>query len=232
MGERSSTGRQNLEERKHVLRFVIIVFSMGMGFLEIASESALPLLVANNVLLDTIEQGLLQHPEQDWTAVPCSLGTRTTNVDHIRVHRSRLVIRVGSDLVLCLEIRGFRFAVAVAAALFDISGTLGLQFLEGLVAPIVVTDGLNMGRTGRDFTTAEKKRAVDQIPRLELPVTLDDPAVDPGAEENGRDKSHPNGNTNNGSSYLRPFEVNPAAATLPDNKHCILLVADRKGSGS
>lgn len=231
MGERSSTGCQNLEERKHVLCFVIIVFSMGMGFLEIASESALPLLVANNVLLDTIEQGLLQHPEQDWTAVPCSLGTRTTNVDDIRIHGSRLVIRVGSDLVLCLKIRGLGLTVAVAAALFDISGTLGLQFLEGLVAAIVVTDGLNIGRTGRDFTPAEDKRAVDQIPRLELPVTPDDPAVDPGAKENGRDKSHPNGNTNNSSSYLRPLEVNPAAATLPDNKHCILLVADTKGSG-
>lgn len=97
------------------------------------------------------------------------------------------------------------------------------------MAAIVVTDGLNMSRTGRNFTTAEEKRAVDHIPRLELPVTPDDPAVDPGAKEDGREESHAKANTNNSSSYLRPFEVNPAAATLPDNKHCVLSVGNKDG---
>lgn len=128
MGEGSSTGCQNLKERKHILRFVIIVGSMGMGLLKIAGESALPLLGANNVLLDTVEEGLLQQPEQDGSSIPCSLGTRPRNVDDIRIHGLRLVMRVGSDLVLCLEIGGLRFTVAVSVALFDISGTLGLQF--------------------------------------------------------------------------------------------------------
>lgn len=217
MREGGSTGRQNLEERKHVLCLVIIVGGVCVGLFEVTRKLAIFLLGTNNVLLKTSEEGSLDQPEEDCRLVPGSLGTRTAHVENIIIC-VLINTRARSNVGLSLEIgRG------IFTDVFDIARSFGLQLLQGLVACIVVSNASHMGRTRGHFTTAQEKRALNEIPGLELPVAQDDSAVEPGAKENSREEGDASTNTNHGTSNLTTLQVNSAAATLPDDKHCYLL---------
>lgn len=225
MGEGSGTGRQNLQKRKHVLCFVIIVSGVCVGLFKVTRKLAVLSLSANNVLLQTTEEGLLEQPEHNYRVIPDSLRPGTAEVDNITIRRTCIIAGARSNVGLFPWIGGRMFT-----AVFDIARSIGLQFFQGLVAFVEVADGLHMRRARRHFTTAQEKRALDDMPGLELPVAQDDPTVEPGAKENSRDERDTSTNTKHSASNLTTLQVDSAATTLPDDKHYDLSEVWRKGS--
>ncbi|GKT57916.1 hypothetical protein ColTof3_05255 [Colletotrichum tofieldiae] len=208
VGERSSAGGHDLHEGVEELGLVVVVLNAGVHLLQISGKHTLLLLHVDDVLVDTGQENLLDHPEEDGTVVPGSLGAgaddRLVNVVVVTGSHGRGVGGVLDNLLLAIG--GARLNV-VAVSLGNNTATGGFKFLLGHVTGVEVTDATAAWGLG----AAEQERAEEDVVPAQLPVILDDHAVQPRDEEDGDEQSPSSTNTNNhtgGLGIVEDGEIN------------------------
>ena len=219
--ERSSASSHNLEESVQELGLVVVVAGAGVDLIDIARDDGLGLLRGNNVDIDTTEESKLDGPEDELGVEDGDIGLGANQ----RLPGGLLVgegVSVGAGGVseLSLGLGGGVASLSVGSALGVGTGTLGLELLGGKVTLVEVLDGaLVVGRGGRDLAAAEEERAHEDVVPLELPVLLDDQAVDPGDEESGNEQTESSTSGNDDTGELSLGEVDLVVTTLPDEQH-------------
>lgn len=214
VNKRGGSGSHDLEEGVEVLGLVVKVCSTSVDLLNITSNNRLFGLRADNVLVDTVENGKLDSPPHESTSVPFGIGL---GADHGLVSSGGRVnlLRGGvDDLLLVLS-----FDITIVG-ISSVLGAAGIELLTSQVTLVEVADGaLEVGGRGRDRTTAEEERALDQVVSLDLPILLDDDAVEPRDEEDGHEETPSGTSSDDDTGDLGLGEVDLVAATLPDEKH-------------
>lgn len=101
------------------------------------------------------------------------------------------------------------------------SSSPGVELIPGQVSFIVVSDATLLDSLGasRWVWTAEQKRALDDLPPLQLPVILENLAVEVWDEEHGDEKRDTGTHTKNGARELPILQVDSRGATFPYDQH-------------
>lgn len=97
----------------------------------------------------------------------------------------------------------------------------GVKLIPGKMSFIVVPDATLLDSLGasRWVWTAEQKRALNDLPPLQLPVVLENLAVEIWDEEHGDEKRDTGTHTKNGPRELPILQVDSRGATFPYDKH-------------
>lgn len=221
VGEGGSAGGHDLHERVQELGLVVVVLDAGVHLLEITGKNALLLLHVDNVLVDTGQEDLFEHPEEHGAREQGALGTGSDDglVDVVVVAGRGVGLSVGvvlDDLLLTVGGAGLD---VVAVGVNDTTAG-GIKLFLGQVAGVEVADttGSTLGLDGR-LRAAEKKGTLGNVPPAKLPVVLEDDAVQPRDKEDGDDESPSGTNTDNHARSLGIGEVNFDGTTLPDDQH-------------
>jgi hypothetical protein len=186
VGEGGGGGSHDLQERVCVFGAVVVVLAGCVDLLYVAGEEILLALVVDDILVYTVEESVLGPPEGDRRGVPCTWG-------RLLLGNRQLVCGSGSDWMdgvdwgnvgvgagaswLCIDgVDGTLLNVFGDVAL---AGALSFEFFGSEVASVEVADAASCytlwARSG--LGTAEKKRSHDDLPVLQLPVILDESAV-------------------------------------------------------
>jgi hypothetical protein len=213
--ERGRGSSHDLEECVEELSAVVEVSGTSVDLLNITSNDRLLALRPNDILVDTVQDGELDGPPDESTRVPRSIGLGANHglVLRVIVRGGLISSRVGSSLlvVASLEILS-KGSSALSTAL--------VKLLTGKMALIEVANNtLEVLGGGRDGAAAEEKRAKEDVVGLDLPILLDDNAVQPGDEEDGHEKTPTSTSSNNDTWDLLLSEVDLVRAALPDQKH-------------
>jgi hypothetical protein len=234
VGERGGTGSHDLNKSKQVLGLVVVVRNVGVDGRKISSENGLLLgLHVDDVLVDTAEEEPLDIPEQNLGLTPLAVGLGANELlllGHLNVAGDGVdgggVVRVVAGVLVVGGLLADVCGLDIISARSVITVAEIVELLAGHVAGVEVTDttrstvGLDRG-----LGTLQQERAHGNVPPAELPVVLDDNAIQPGNEEDG-DKESPGGtDTNNHTGSLSIVEGDLDGTTLPDDKH------SKEGSG-
>lgn len=227
VGERGGTGSHDLDEGVEVLGLVVVVRDVGVDSSKIASEDGLILgLHVDDVLVDTAEEEPLDKPEHDLGLVPLTLGP---GADELLLLGHLNLTGSGGDGGVVRVVAG---ALVVGGLLADV-GSLDVvsagrvvavaevvELLAGQVTSVEVTDTTSSTlRLGRRLGALKQERAHSDVPPAELPVILDDNAVQPGDKEDGDNESPGGTDTNDHTGGLSIVEGDLDRTTLPDDKH-------------
>ena len=209
-------GGQDLEEGVEELGAVVKVGGAGVDLLQVAAEDRVGLLGGDNVNVDAAEEAPLEAPEEAGGGVPCALGTGTDEAS-LLLRLGLLVVgpvgvgevgigggAVGAGGLLALDAL---LALALEIA-FGVGGggalsTALIELLAGEVAVVEVADSaLEVLGSRRDGTTLEQQRALEDVPGADLPVLLDDDAVEVREEEEGAEQSDTGADGDNDTGNL------------------------------
>lgn len=215
MDEGGGCSSHDLEECVEELSAVVEVSGTSMDLLNVTGNDRLLALGTNDILVNTVEDDELDGPPDESTRVPRTVGLGADHRLVLRVTgRGGLISsRVGSGL---LVVPGLEILSNDSSAL----STALLELLTGKVALVEVANNtLEVVGGRRNGTTAEEERAKEDVVGLDLPILLDDNAVQPGDEENGHEKTPASTSSDNDTGDLLLSEVDLVRATLPDQKH-------------
>jgi hypothetical protein len=213
--ERGRGSSHDLEESVEEFGAVIEMFSTSVNLFNVAGNNRLLALGADNILIDTVENGKLESPPHESTSVPRGI--------RLGPNHGLVLVRVGGRFLSSL-LSGNLLVVASGLKIFTKgSSTLSaalLKLLAGKMAFVeVADDALEVVGGGRDRTTAEEERAKEYVVSLELPILLDDNTVQPGDEEDGHEKTPGSTSGDDHTGDLLLSKVDLIRATLPDKKH-------------
>ena len=199
--EGGGRGGQDLEEGVGVLGLVVVVGGGVVDGLQVTDKDRrLGRLVGYDILVNTREKSVLGLLED---------------------RRLWLLIGINRKLDVLLD------ASSLAAILLDVLSSglrcrggrsvgLGFSVLEGLV---VVGDNFVILWLWGHVAALEKKRTVEDMVPLELPIILDEKAVEVWQEEDGDEKRNTECNTQDGANNDRIAGVLKSSSALPDDKH-------------
>jgi hypothetical protein len=194
----SSRCSKHLEERVGVLGAVVVVLPSCMNLFDVAGQEVPVLLLVDDVLLDTVESGVLDPVPSDGGSVPQTRGRALLGL-------RELAIGFGD---VCWCDRGERSDVGLATvapgvdgaggALLNVissnmrlSSALGFELFGGQVAGVEVANTRETLGPGCGLWATEQKGSLDDFPALELPVFDDDLTV----QERDEESSNDDGNT-------------------------------------
>jgi hypothetical protein len=215
--ERGRSGSHDLKEGIEELGTVVVVSSAGMDLLDIASDDRLLALRADDILINTVQDGKLDGPPDESTSIP---GSIRLGADE------RLVGRVGAGLgnhLLGRVVVGNLLVVVGLKVSVDLGSTLGAAGLELLTSEMslveVADNSLEVLRRRGNGATTEEQGTERDVVGLELPILFDDDAVQPRNKSEGHKKTPASTGGNDDTGDLSLGEVDLVGATLPDEKH-------------
>ena len=217
VGKGRGGGGHDLEEGVEEFSAVVEVASAGVDFLDVTRNNGLFALGADDVLVDTAENGPFHPPEEDVALVPGTVGLGTNDG---LVGRHWLLVTVsrclgGQDLLLVGVLALDVFVDGGGAA-----GTAGIELFLGQVSLVEVADNALEVLGGRGhFAAAQEEGTLEDVPAGKLPVFLDDDAVQPGDEEDSHEQTPgcAGGDDNTGDLGIGKFNL--VVTTFPDEQH-------------
>jgi hypothetical protein len=148
--------------------------------------------MANDVLVYTVQEGVLEPEKGDRGRVPSTSGWLVLGC-------GKLVFGGSFNVVSGLDGRNVRVGTGrlrgdgVDSTLLDVgvlgdvalASALGLKLLSSKNTSVEILDATSLDtfRAGRRLRAAEEERTLDDLPGAELPVVLDDTAVEEGDED-------------------------------------------------
>ena len=154
-------------------------------------------LLVDDVLLDAVEGGVLGPVPCDSGSVPWACRRALLGLGELANGAGDIGGGGGGDgsdvrvVAIVLGVDGGGGALLdIVGSDVGLSSTLGCELLGSQVAGVKVADTSNTLGPGSGFGTAEQERALDDFPAFQLPVFLDDLAVQEGDEESGDDDGH------------------------------------------
>jgi hypothetical protein len=185
-----------------MLSLVVAVRSSIVDGLDVANqERVFHFLLTEDILLNTVEEGGLDpvkgteglyHGPSGLTRVALTAFTgRTVGSTSLKIAVNNTVLRAGA-------------------------GDVRLVVLEGAV--VVVHENMIRGH-GWNLATLEEERTVENVPRLQLPILLDEDTVEVWKKEDGGKETDTGSNNKNAAKENTEFSNLDLGSTLPHDKH-------------
>lgn len=214
--ERGRSGSHDLEEGIEELGTVVVVSSAGVDLLDVTGNNGLFALGADDILVDTVQDGKLDSPPDESTSVPGPIGLGADKrlvLEAVGSLGGFLGSVVDGNLLLMV---GLKIPVGLGSTL----SAAGLELLTSEMSLVEVADNtLEVLRRGRNGATAEEHGTEEHVVALELPVLLDNDSVQPGDKSESHEETPAGTRSNDDTRDLGIGEVDLVRATLPDEKH-------------